>query len=72
MISNNIFIFILPVSNFSFEESMNLSFEELEKLWVDDEIIKYTLPNFMKDINDNLLVDNVNNWIIMKETVSNN
>lgn len=64
---DDIVIFILPVYGFSKEESQNLSLGELNKLWQQDKIIKYKLPGFMEDINDDLLVDNTNNWIVMRE-----
>ena len=64
---DDIVIFILPVCGFSKEESQNLPLGELNKLWQQDKIIKYKLPGFMEDINDDLLVDNTNNWIIMRE-----
>lgn len=67
MIVDDIVIFILPVCGFSREESQNLSLGELNKLWQQDKIIKYKLPGFMEDINDDLLVDNTNNWIVMRE-----
>ncbi|WP_165044944.1 hypothetical protein [Dysgonomonas sp. ZJ709] len=67
MTPDQILIFMLPVCDFSLEESQFFSLEELDELWLERKVTKYKLPNFMKDINDDLLVDNVNNWIVMRE-----
>ncbi len=72
MIVDDIVIFILPVCGFSKEESQNLSLEELNNLWMEAKIIKYRFPGFIEDINDDLLVDNTNNWIVMREEKQKN
>jgi hypothetical protein len=60
-------IFLLPLCGFSYEESQNLSLVELNRLWEKGEITKYKLPGFLRDVNDDMLVDNTNNWIVMRE-----
>lgn len=64
---DNIQIFLLPLCGFSYEESQNFSLAELNTLWKEGEITKYKLPGFLRDVNDDTLVDNVNNWIIIRE-----
>jgi hypothetical protein len=64
---DNVLIFILPLCDFSDEESQNLSLDELDRLWKQDRITKYKLENFLKDVNDDMLVDNTNNWIVIRE-----
>lgn len=64
---NNVLVFLLPLCDFSDEESQNFSMDELNDLWRNRKITKYELENFLKDVNDNMLVDNINNWIVMRE-----
>ena len=61
---DDIQIFLLPLCGFSFEESQNFSLEELNGLWAKGKITKYKLPGFLQDVNDDMLVDNTNNWIV--------
>jgi hypothetical protein len=69
---DDITIFILPVCDFSKEESQSFSLVQLNELWQKDKIIKYKFSGFMEDINDDLLVDNINNWIVMREEKQEN
>lgn len=62
---DDIQIFILPLCGFSFEESQNFSLDELISLWEIGKITKYKLPGFLQDVNDDMLIDNTNNWIIV-------
>ena len=62
---DNVQIFILPLCDFSFEESQNFSLDELNELWEKGKITKYRLSGFLQDVNDDLLIDNVNNWIVI-------
>lgn len=64
---NNVSVFILPLCRFSLEESQGFSLDELNGLSLVGKATKYRFPDFMEDINDNLLVDNANNWIVMRE-----
>ncbi len=64
---DNVLIFILPLCDFSDEESQSLSLDELDRLWKQSRITKYRLENFLKDVNDDMLVDNTNNWIVIRE-----
>jgi|GEM_PF-2517561 len=69
---NNVSVFILPLCHFSLEESQGFSLEELNGLSLAGKVTRYSLPDFMQDINDNLPVDNINNRIVMREELQGN
>lgn len=52
---NHVRVFILPLCDFSLEESHNLSLDELNSLWQQERITKYSLEHFLQDINDDTL-----------------
>ncbi|GAB6119002.1 hypothetical protein [Dysgonomonas termitidis] len=62
---DDIQIFLLPLCGFSYEESQNFSLAELNRLWKKGKITKYKLSGFLQDVNDDILVDNTNNWIVI-------
>lgn len=57
-------VFLLPLCGFSYEESQNFSLDELNRLWEKGRVTRYDLPGFLQDVNDDMLVDNANNWIV--------
>jgi hypothetical protein len=67
MAFDQILIFILPLCDFSLDESQKFSIEELNKLWTQGKITKYRFHHFMKDINDDYPADNTNNRIVIGE-----
>lgn len=67
MRTDDIVIFILPLCDFSDEESQTFSLDELNGLWKKGEVTKYKLSGLLRDVNDDTLIDNTNNWIIMRE-----
>lgn len=64
---NHVSVFILPLCDFSIEESQHFSLDELDCLWMQERITKYPLERFLQDVNDDTLVDNANNWIVARE-----
>ena len=62
---DDIQIFLLSLCGFSHEESQSFSLAELNGLWEKGEITKYKLSGFLQDVNDDMLVDNTNNWIVV-------
>lgn len=63
---DDIQIFLLPLCGFSFEESQFFSLDELNRLWEKGRITKYNLHGFLQDVNDDMLIDNSNNWIAVR------
>lgn len=66
MSTDNIFIYVMPVCDFSSEESETLSLEQLDELTRQDKIVKYRLENFIIAINDEFCDCLTESWIALR------